>query len=117
MKKPAVAERGGKWLSRLSDFTAGLDASDTPFFLGLAHGSMSVELFSPKGEDTQQPHLQDELYIIHRGRSDFLRDGEKVRVAAGDVLFVPAGMGHRFVDFSDDFETWVIFWGPDGGET
>ena len=32
------------------------------------------------------------------------------------MLFVEAGVDHRFVDFSDDFETWVIFWGPDGGE-
>ena len=23
---------------------------------------------------------------------------------------------HRFVDFSDDFGTWVVFWGPEGGE-
>jgi hypothetical protein len=29
---------------------------------------------------------------------------------------VPAGVPHRFVDFSDDFETWVVFYGPKGGE-
>jgi hypothetical protein len=36
--------------------------------------------------------------------------------SAGDVLFVPAGVPHRFEDFTDDFGTWVIFYGPEGGE-
>jgi uncharacterized protein YjlB len=35
---------------------------------------------------------------------------------AGDVLFVPAGKHHRFVDFTPDLITWAIFWGPPGGE-
>ena len=35
----------------------------------------------------------------------------------GQVLFVPAGIEHRFEDFSDDFSTWVIFYGPAGGES
>lgn len=34
----------------------------------------------------------------------------------GDVLFAPAGIEHRFENFSDDFVTWVIFYGPVGGE-
>jgi hypothetical protein len=25
-------------------------------------------------------------------------------------------MPHRFEDFTDDFATWVIFYGPEGGE-
>jgi hypothetical protein len=33
------------------------------------------------------------------------------------VLFVPAGHEHRFEDFTPDFATWVIFYGPDGGES
>lgn len=23
---------------------------------------------------------------------------------------------HRFIEFSDDFATWVLFYGPEGGE-
>jgi quercetin dioxygenase-like cupin family protein len=38
------------------------------------------------------------------------------RFAPGDVLFVPAGTIHRFEEFTDDFRTWVIFYGPPGGE-
>jgi mannose-6-phosphate isomerase-like protein (cupin superfamily) len=34
----------------------------------------------------------------------------------GDLLFVPAGVIHRFEEFTDDFCTWVMFYGPEGGE-
>ena len=30
--------------------------------------------------------------------------------------FVKAGVEHRFLNFSEDFCTWVFFYGPDGGE-
>ena len=93
----------------------------TPFVPALAHGSLSVELFAPAtsqlGRDIQQPHTQDELYVVQRGRSDFWRDGETVHVQAGDILFVPAGLAHRFENFSPDFVTWVVFYGPPRGET
>lgn len=82
----------------------------------LAHGTMSLQVFAPRGEDRQQPHDQDELYIVAAGTSDFIRDGEEESVAASDALFVRAGIEHRFFNMSDDFVTWVIFWGPAGGE-
>jgi len=31
-------------------------------------------------------------------------------------LFVPAGIEHRFENFTSDFATWVIFYGKEGGE-
>lgn len=105
------------WHIPFTDFRRALDDAAAPFFRGFAHGSASVELFEPEGTDTQQPHAQDELYIVRAGTSGFVKDGKRVEVAGGDVLFVEAGLDHRFVDFSDDFSTWVIFWGPDGGET
>lgn len=37
-------------------------------------------------------------------------------VKPGDLLFVPAGVEHRFGPFTDDFATWVLFYGPEGGE-
>jgi mannose-6-phosphate isomerase-like protein (cupin superfamily) len=86
------------------------------FTILMQHGSMQVEYFAPKNIDTQSPHKQDELYIITSGHSAFFRNGETVQCKTGDVLFVPAGMEHRFVNFSVDFATWVIFYGPDGGE-
>jgi mannose-6-phosphate isomerase-like protein (cupin superfamily) len=82
----------------------------------MQHGTMKVEYFSPKITGTQQPHSQDELYVIACGNSKFFRNGETVACKTGDVLFVPARMVHYFTEFSDDFATWVIFYGPLGGE-
>jgi mannose-6-phosphate isomerase-like protein (cupin superfamily) len=92
-------------------------APDGPRFVeGFRHGSMYVELFAPKYRDVQQPHTQDELYVIVRGSAEFLYLGQTSAVAAGDVLLVLAGELHRFSRLSDDFLTWVVFWGPEGGE-
>jgi len=93
-----------------------LEEALLPFVTVLAHGSMSVELFTPRGCDNQQLHAQDELYIINRGSASFARGAERIECQAGDVLFVPAGMAHRFESFGDDFESWVVFWGPPGDE-
>ena len=41
---------------------------------------------------------------------------ERQAFEPGEALFVPAGVEHRFVDFSEDFSAWVVFYGPDGGE-
>lgn len=86
------------------------------FTVVMKHGTMSVEYYAPKFKDLQTPHLQDELYVIASGKGVFIRGDEKVNFTCGDVLFVPAGIKHKFENFSDDFATWVIFYGPDGGE-
>lgn len=82
----------------------------------LAHGSMQLRWYAPKGEDRQVPHDQDELYIVAAGTGWFRRGEARVPFGPHDVLFVRAGEAHRFEEFSADFATWVIFWGPPGGE-
>lgn len=107
-------------LSALPQPSAGEYPNGTPFVAALAHGSLSVELFAPAtsqlGRDIQQPHAQDELYVVQRGTSGFWRDGQAETVKPGDILFVPAGVAHRFENFSPDFVTWVVFYGPTHGE-
>ena len=90
---------------------------DKRFTVLLKNGSMSIEYFAPINIDTQQPHIQDEIYVIASGSSQFYRNGEVINCNKGDVLFVPAKMEHRFMNFSNDFATWVIFYGPEGGES
>lgn len=86
------------------------------FARAFAHGTMSVELYAPRGTDPQQPHDQDELYFVVSGRGELLLAGTMHPFGPGDAFFVPAGAEHRFVRFSEDFATWVVFWGPRGGE-
>ncbi len=82
----------------------------------MKHGSLTVEYYAPKIKDLQTPHAQDELYIVTSGAAEFYYDGDRSNCASGDVLFVPAGVNHRFENFTHDFSTWVVFYGPDGGE-
>ena len=86
------------------------------FIAVMKHGTMCMEYFAPVKVDTQAIHKQDEIYVIIKGDGIFFRDGERVSCKKGDILFVPAGMEHRFENFSVDFAAWVIFYGPDGGE-
>ena len=87
-----------------------------PFVTMMAGGTMSVEVFAPKGVDLQQPHKQDELYFIQAGTGRIDINGQKFDAAVGNAFFVAAGVAHRFENFSDDFVTWVVFYGPEGGE-
>jgi mannose-6-phosphate isomerase-like protein (cupin superfamily) len=81
-----------------------------------SHGTLSVELYAPRGADPQSPHTRDEAYVVVTG-SGWFRNGEaRHRFGPGDMLFVPAGVTHRFEEFTDDLAVWVFFYGPEGGE-
>jgi mannose-6-phosphate isomerase-like protein (cupin superfamily) len=80
------------------------------------HGTLQVKMYRPAGQDTQRPHARDEIYVIARGSGWFVNGDERHPFQTGDVLFVPAGVEHRFEEFTDDFCVWVMFYGPEGGE-
>jgi mannose-6-phosphate isomerase-like protein (cupin superfamily) len=82
----------------------------------IAHGTMSVSVFAPRTTDFQTPHTQDELYFVISGSGLFVAHNIQYSFEPGDVLFVPAGVEHRFVEFTPDLATWVVFYGPQGGE-
>lgn len=79
-------------------------------------GSVEIELYAPEGEDPQKPHTRDEIYVVVKGSGTFFSGGSRQPFAPGDVLFVPARQPHRFESFTPGFQTWVIFYGPEGGE-
>jgi mannose-6-phosphate isomerase-like protein (cupin superfamily) len=74
------------------------------------HG-VETEFYAPRGVDPQMPHDRDELYFVARGSGWFVAEGQRRRFSAGDLIFVPARAEHRFEAFSDDFATWVVFFG------
>ena len=82
----------------------------------LGHGSMEVKIYAPRGTDPQTPHTRDELYVVVSGSGEFANGPERHSFGPGDVLFVPAGVEHRFEDFADNLVVWVVFYGPEGGE-
>jgi mannose-6-phosphate isomerase-like protein (cupin superfamily) len=82
----------------------------------LEHGTLSVEIYAPQGSDPQTPHTRDEAYVVIQGSGEFINGATREHFGPGDVLFVPAGVEHRFVNFSEGLAVWVIFYGPEGGE-
>lgn len=101
----------------VADALAKLPASGGQRFAEVfKHGSLQVEMYAPQGHDPQQPHSRDEVYVVARGSGTFVNGSKRHPFRAGDFLFVAAGVEHRFEAFTADFATWVLFYGPEGGE-
>ena len=100
----------------LQDALDKLIKSSKEFLPLFNHGSLTIEIYKPKVEDHQDPHEKDEVYIIISGTGEFINGETSTTFKPGDFLFVPAGVNHQFKNFTEDFATWVIFYGPLGGE-
>jgi mannose-6-phosphate isomerase-like protein (cupin superfamily) len=61
------------------------------------------------GTDDQDPHTEDEIYVVTRGRGSFESDGKRVAVEPGSVIFVGAGEVHKFADITEDLAVLVLF--------
>jgi mannose-6-phosphate isomerase-like protein (cupin superfamily) len=61
------------------------------------------------GTDDQEPHGEDEIYLITAGRAALEADGASVPVGPGSVLYVPAGQQHRFTRITEDLAAVVVF--------
>jgi mannose-6-phosphate isomerase-like protein (cupin superfamily) len=66
------------------------------------------------GTDDQEPHTEDEIYVVTAGRAVFEGGQDRAPVGPGSVIFVPAGEVHRFTEISEDLATIVVF-GPAEG--
>ena len=59
--------------------------------------------------DHQSPHETDEVYYVLSGRSKF-KAGETIAQAkSGDILFVRAGVEHKFFEIEEDIVLLVVF--------
>jgi quercetin dioxygenase-like cupin family protein len=59
--------------------------------------------------DSQQPHAEDEVYYVAGGRARFQAAGTTSRVEPGCIIFVRAGVEHRFVEIEEDLRLLVFF--------
>ncbi len=89
--------------------------SGRPYLEFLREASMSLGLYVlPAGAvDGQSPHAEDEVYVVLAGNGRFTAAEETRDVTAGDVLFVPAGVPHRFHDIEDELRLIVAFAPPE----
>ena len=88
-----------------------LDAAGEPYKRLLEKEDFDTGLYRPEKIDDQTPHKRDELYIVASGSGEFDCDGNRERFEPGDCFFIAAGIEHRFINFTDDFATWVVFFG------
>jgi mannose-6-phosphate isomerase-like protein (cupin superfamily) len=58
--------------------------------------------------DRQQPHEDDEVYVVLEGRGTLDVAGEPVDLGEGQAAFVAAGVEHRFVGY-EQLSVLVIF--------
>jgi len=72
----------------------------------LSVGTYSLPLGSV---DTQDPHSEDEIYVVLAGRGALVTDSTRTQVGPGSVVYVPAGEPHRFVDVVEDLVALVVF--------
>lgn len=63
--------------------------------------------------DSQQPHEDDELYVVLKGRGVLNVEGEAIRLKEGQAAFVAAGAEHRFTAY-EGLRLLVIFARPHG---
>jgi mannose-6-phosphate isomerase-like protein (cupin superfamily) len=78
----------------------------------IVHSSPGVELgvyvlVAPE-PDRQQPHSDDEVYVVLDGTGVLEVEGESVPVEEGDAVFVEAGADHRFTAY-EQLAVLVIF--------
>jgi mannose-6-phosphate isomerase-like protein (cupin superfamily) len=58
--------------------------------------------------DHQQPHADDEVYVVLAGSGVLNVEGEAIPVSEGQAIFVPAGADHRFTAY-EGLSVLVIF--------
>ena len=58
--------------------------------------------------DRQQPHDDDEVYVLLGGHGSLEVEGQEVELREGHAVFVPAGADHRFVGY-EQLSVLVIF--------
>ena len=80
-------------------------------FISVPDLSGGLYVLEAGATDPQSPHAEDELYIVMSGRATVFVGGETRPIVAGSVIFVAAGVEHRFLDIEERLVLLVAF-GP-----
>jgi mannose-6-phosphate isomerase-like protein (cupin superfamily) len=77
----------------------------------LRRDSMSCGLYvlEPGADDPQEPHQEDEVYVVLAGRARLRMADQDRPVGPGSVLFVARTVPHRFHDVAERLSVLVFF--------
>jgi mannose-6-phosphate isomerase-like protein (cupin superfamily) len=78
-------------------------------FLRVPAMSAGVYVLPAGAPDPQQPHREDEMYYVVRGKAKMYIGAEQRAVSEGSVIFVEAGLEHRFFDVEEELVLLVLF--------
>jgi mannose-6-phosphate isomerase-like protein (cupin superfamily) len=100
----------------LADLLAQQAASGRPYLEFHRSRDVSTGLYvlPAGGVDRQRPHAEDEVYWVVAGRGLIRVGAEDRPVGPGSIVFVGAGVEHRFHSIEEDLQILVAF-GPAEG--
>jgi quercetin dioxygenase-like cupin family protein len=75
--------------------------------------SVGVYTLAAGAADPQQPHTEDEVYYVVRGRAQIEVDGALRPMQPGSVVFVAARVPHRFLAIEEELTVLVFFAPPE----
>lgn len=110
-------------VSGAGQFTAPDGGAGNHWTEQLRSADLSVGTYSISrgGVDDQEPHTEDEIYVITAGSATLVAgpDGSQDRLAVspGSVVYVAAGEEHRFVDVTADLAALVLFAPAEGARS
>jgi mannose-6-phosphate isomerase-like protein (cupin superfamily) len=78
-------------------------------FLRVPALSAGLYVLPAGGIDPQKPHREDEVYYVVSGRGSIRAGTEDRPVQAGTVVFVSAGVEHRFHSITEELTILVFF--------
>jgi mannose-6-phosphate isomerase-like protein (cupin superfamily) len=88
-----------------------------PYLEFLRRDSMSCGLYvlEAGADDPQDPHREDEVYVVLDGRAQLTAAGRTQPVGPGSVVFVARTVPHRFHDITRRLSVLVFFAPPESG--
>ncbi len=78
-------------------------------FLNVSSMRLGIYELAAGSVDPQQPHTEDEAYCVISGRGSIRVGDEDRAVERGSVVFVEAGVEHRFHSITEDLTLLVVF--------
>ncbi|HMJ38062.1 MAG TPA: cupin domain-containing protein [Verrucomicrobiae bacterium] len=73
--------------------------------------SVGLSVWPRETPDRQRPHAEDEVYYVIGGHGTIRVADEDRPVKPGSLVFVPAGVEHRFHSIEEDLRV-LVFWAP-----
>jgi mannose-6-phosphate isomerase-like protein (cupin superfamily) len=78
-------------------------------FLQVADLSMGLYVLKAGEPDLQQPHREDEVYVVVGGQAKIRVGDEDRDVQNGSIVYVANGVPHRFHSITSDLRVLVFF--------